>query len=328
MTRNRVRVLQWAIGGLLVALFFVWVDTSELVRLGRPYVPGLAGVLLCSAGLVWSAALRWRMLAAGTAGGGRTPLARYMRHFLLGRVLGFVLPAEATDVGVRAVALRRSERLSLAGAAYTVIVDRLLDLVLILWLMVPALLHLAGTLDRGPAILMGVLGILGTPCLVGRRHGRVLAGLARLYARMVRLLRRVPGLGAVHVPELDGRSGALRNGVAVRVYALSVVKLAMVIARFYFVAMAVRVPVTPALALVAVPLAQAAALAAVTPGGLGILEAGWYGILVWAGVPSEETVLLVVGWRLYTLLSLVCLLVGLRLWEAMAGARVCARRDA
>ena len=57
---------------------------------------------------------------------------------------------------------------------------------------------------------------------------------------------------------------------------------------------------------------------AVTPGGLGILEAGWYGILVWAGLRAEETVLLVVGWRLYTLGSLLCLVVGLRLWATVS----------
>ena len=77
--------------------------------------------------------------------------------------------------------------------------------------------------------------------------------------------------------------------------------------------------VVPFVIILSVPLAQTAALAAVTPGGLGILEVGWYGVFVWAGLAARETVLLVVGWRLYSFGSLLVLALGLRLWESATG---------
>ena len=324
MTKRTSRVLQWLLAVALVALFLVLVDTSELRRLPQVSWPWLGGVLLASAGLVWSAAARWRNIAIVTVGGGSASLTRYLHAFLLGRVLGFLLPAEATDVGIRTLALRRSEKFSLAGAAYTVLLDRLLDLIVLLWLVVPALLHLGGWIGQSTALGIGLAGIVLTPVAVGRRHRAALRRLTRAYSRMVRLLRFLPGNLGAEIPEFE-RQGAevAREGRAFFIiYVLSAVKLLMVVARFYFVARALDVPVSAATAFVCVPLAQAAALAAVTPGGLGILEAGWYGILRWAGLASQETVLLVIGWRLYTFGSLLCLVLGLRIWEAVADRRI------
>jgi uncharacterized protein (TIRG00374 family) len=321
MGKKTARALQWGAGLVGVALFLVLVDTSQLGRLTSARWPGLVGILLATAGLVWSAAARWRLIAVRLAGGAGVPFHRYLNYFLLGRVLGFVFPAEATDVGVRTLALGRTGTFSLAGAAYTVLLDRLLDLVVLAWLVVPALLHLGGWLDRTTAITVGVAGIVITPLVVGRRYRAAFSGAARLCAWFLRLARFLPRVRRIHIPQPEEGTANLDGRTALLVYALGVVKLGMVVARFGFTALALGVSVSPATALIAVPLAQVAALAAVTPGGLGILEAGWYGILVWAGVAREESVLLVVGWRLYTLASLICLLLGLRLWELGWGRR-------
>ncbi len=325
MSKWTTRVFQWLVALALVALLLFLGDRSQLRRLPDVSWPWLAGVVLASAGLVWSAAARWRTIAIHTVGGGSVSLTRYVYYFLLGRVLGLVLPAEATDVdvGFRALALKRSEKVSLAGAAYTVLLDRLFDFAVLIWLVVPALLHLGGRISEGAALAVALAGIALTPVVVGRRHGAAVDALARLYTRAIRLLGFLPWMRGTDVPEFRERSGESGPGgrVSVSVYVLSVVKLVMVVARFYFVARALGVPVPLSTAFICVPLAQVAALVAVTPGGLGILEAGWYGILVWAGVAAEETVLLVVGWRLYTSASLLFLVLGLRGWQAISDRR-------
>jgi len=320
MRSGTARVLQWLVGVALVALFFVFADTSELGRLSRVSWPWLLGVLLSTVGLVLSSAGRWRMIAVRLAGGGARSLAAYAYYFVVGRALGCVLPAEITDVGVRTIALTRSEKFSVAGAAYTVLVDRLFDLVVLVCLVVPALVHLSGHLSQGAALALAAGGIVGVPLLVGARHGAVTDGLTHLFVRGVRFLRFLPGVPGLAAPEL--RAGAaLGTRGSGAVYGLSVAKGLMVVARFYCVARAVDVAMPVATAFLCVPLAQVAALVAVTPGGLGILEAGWYGILVWAGLGAEETVLLVVAWRLYTFASLVCLALGLRIAGAGGGRR-------
>ncbi len=327
MTRRTARALQWLAAALLVALFLTLGDTSQLSRLSQVSWPWPVGVLLASAGLVWSAAYRWRMIAIRLVGGGSVSFTRFVHYFLLGRLLGFLLPAEATDVGIRTLALRRSGRLSLAGAAYSVLLDRLFDFVVLIWLVIPALLCLGGWIGRETALIIGPAGLVLTPLAVGKRHRAAVSGVARLYAGIVRSLGSLPWLGRMEIPEFQDVS--LEDGLGGRdvavVYGLSVLKMLMVVARFYFVSLTLKVPVSPSTAFICVPLAQVAALVAFTPGGLGILEAGWYGILVWAGMAPEETVLLVVGWRLYTLVSLLLLVLGLQVWEAATGRRV---RDA
>ena len=212
MTKRTARVLQWLVAVALVALLLVVGDTSQLRRLSQVSWPWLGGVLLASAGLVWSAAARWRRIAILTVGGGSASLTRYVYYFLLGRVLGFVLPAEATDVGVRTLALKRSERFSLAGAAYTVLLDRLLDVIVLLWLVIPALLHLGGWIGKGTALGIGLAGIVFTPVAVGRRYGSAVDGLTRAYARVVRSLRFLPWVHGIDIPEFQRRSPGIEAG--------------------------------------------------------------------------------------------------------------------
>ncbi|MCK4546048.1 MAG: flippase-like domain-containing protein [Candidatus Eisenbacteria sp.] len=323
MSKGTARVLQWGVAVALVALFLVLGDTSQLGRLSDVSWPWLVLLLLATAGLVLSASVRWRTIAVETMGAGDVPLSRFIHYFLMGRVLGFVLPAEAADMGIRTVALRRSREMSLAGAAYTVLLDRLFDLVVLVCLVVPALFYLGGRLDERVALGIGFAVIAVLPAVVGRRYGGAIRFLERLYRGLIRGFRFLPWLRKAEVPELE--TGPERRGLggksAVSSYLLSVVKLVMVSLRLYFVAGALGVEVPLWMAFICVPLAQVAALVAVTPGGLGILEAGWYGILVWAGVAPEETVLLVVGWRLYTFASLLCLVLGMRIREAAVGPR-------
>jgi uncharacterized membrane protein YbhN (UPF0104 family) len=323
MRRRTSRVLQWTVAVALVALFLFLGDTSQLGRLSGVSWPWLGLLLLATSGHVLSSGLRWRTIAISTLGRSDLPLSKFIHYFLLGRVLGFVLPAEAADVGVRTMALKRSRQFSLAGAAYTVLLDRLFDLVVLLCLVVPALLHLAGRLDEHVVLGAGLGAMVVLPLAVGRHHRAAIGWLARLYAGMVRGLRFLPWARELAVPELE--RGEEETGFAGRtaatLYLLSVLKLVMIVLRLYFVAAALGVSVPLWMAFLCVPLAQVAALAAVTPGGLGILEAGWYGILVWAGIAPEETVLLVVGWRLYTFGSLLCLIPAVRVWEAVTGRR-------
>lgn len=311
MSKGTARVLQWGVGLALVVLFLVLADTSELGRLVEVSWPWLMGVLLATAGLVLSAAARWRMIAIRVVGGGAVSLRQYVYYFLVGRVLGFVLPAEVTDVGVRTLALKRSESLSLAGAAYTVLLDRLFDFLVLVWLVIPGVFHLSGLLSQRAALTIGFAGIALVPWVVGRRHGAAVRGLTRLFARLLAWVRLLPWAREAAAPELREETtlGARASGA---IYLLSVVKLAMVVARFYCVAGALSVAMPAPTAVLCVPLAQLAALVAVTPGGMGILEMGWYGILSWAGLSGDETVLLVFGWRLYSFISLLLLALGLR----------------
>jgi uncharacterized membrane protein YbhN (UPF0104 family) len=50
------------------------------------------------------------------------------------------------------------------------------------------------------------------------------------------------------------------------------------------------------------PITQLSLILAVTPGGLGLFDAGWYGVLLLGGVPNQEALTFVIAQRAYIFL--------------------------
>ena len=112
-------------------------------------------------------------------------------------------------------------------------------------------------------------------------------------------------------------------GLSLRIALLSVIRFAGVLLQFAAVGAGIGV-VLPWLSWVAAtPIAQISGMIGITPGGLGVLEAGWWGGLAWVGVAPERIALFLLAQRaaLVTFLALLTLL-------AWPFARQASRRQA
>lgn len=86
---------------------------------------------------------------------------------------------------------------------------------------------------------------------------------------------------------------------AVKAYGITALLNGALILSFYFIAQAVGVKIGVVPFIVAYPLAQLSLIASITPGGLGIFDLGWLGLLVLSGVPEEQALTFVVAQRAY-----------------------------
>lgn len=302
ISRSGFRTLRATVGVLLgigLFSFFLargWADATS--RLSDMRIEPLIGAVLATIGITVTISIRWGMLA--NALGGRRVAAwhQYYGAYLLSRTAGFFIPKDIADIGGRSLWLTKKRDMSAARATISVLSDRLLDLIIMAVFLLGCLPYWLGWASEVQAlILMIVLG-LGS-ALVVPRLGTFLQKL-RLSSQLNESSEYRERLGLSEIR--TALSSALGDHVVLsyRLYLLSLVKFGLTALRFGLFAEVLNLPISLSLILLAMPIGQLSYLLAFTPGGLGIYEAGWYGLLVQGGVLASNAMIFVVGQRILT----------------------------
>lgn len=278
---------------------------------------GLAGML---------AAARLRLVAETVASGGR--LASWRRFYQLNatvRAMGLLIPRSLSTFAGKPVALR-ALGLSLKRSAWIVLLDNLLDVILLSAWLIPALLFLKSWISSylfiallGGSVLALGLGVwwmmADTSTDFSTMASSRLGALARY---MTRLLKTQP-LKSLLPDQIDLNPERLANllpnrsaedsaaessAIVLQALGLSIVINSALATRFYFIARAAGLNLQPLaypwLTFAACfPLTQLSLVIAVTPGGLGIFDASWYGVLLLGGLTRQDALTFVVAQRAY-----------------------------
>lgn len=331
--RRRFKALtRFALGVALFALVLHWLapDWGALRATAtfawRFALVGLLGTTIAS----FVTAARWRLLAEAM-GGTKLSFATYFYALVLTRLLGQFVPTVAMDLVGRGMALRSagSER-GLGHAATQVVLERLFDGVLPILLLVWALSVRHAWLPLSPllslALFCAVFLALAIPCL---RPGVRVALRAYLWLRLRLNRRRRAVVEATAEAELNADFGdvpIVDTTLASAVAGLSLARYIAVILQFWGIAGAIGVLVSWDQMTAAASVAQLAGLLGLTPGGLGVLEAGWAGGLGWVGLGAEAISLFVLAQRVgiisfFGLLSLLSWPIATRHKDALAARR-------
>lgn len=89
------------------------------------------------------------------------------------------------------------------------------------------------------------------------------------------------------------------RATALQALGLSVLLNGAIAACFYYIAQAVGLAYPWPLFAAGFPATQLSLVLAVTPGGLGLFDAGWYGVLLLGGVPHQDALTFVIAQRAY-----------------------------
>lgn len=247
---------------------------------------GLAATLLAS--LVTSA--RWRRMAEDAMGGTRLPYLVYFHALVLTRVLGQVSSTLAMDLVGRGVALRRAGAQHGLGHSVTqAVLERIFDLVLPLLMLAWAIACWRLGWDRQLALV----GFVAVCLAFAGLATLLLAPLTRLALRCLAAVDRLRArpVTATVVPPVS-------RGLALRVGGLSLARYLAVLVQFWAVAAGLGIDLDALQIAAATPIGQLAGMVGVTPGALGIQEAGWLGALAWVGVEAPAIAVFVLGQRL------------------------------
>lgn len=318
MTGLRARLvapLELALGLAALAAVVAWLvpDAGALraVLAGAELRPawlalGLAATTLAC--LVTSA--RWKRLAEAM-GGTPLPHVAYFHSLALTRVLGQLSSTLVMDLVGRGALLRAAgSQRGLGHAATQAALERIFDLVLPLLLLAWAALAWPGS----PGLALA--GFVGACLLFAALAAALLAPLVRLALRLYAAARRLRGrpdaAEPLAVPALDRR-------LARDVGLLSLARYLAVMLQFWAVAAAVAADLSAAQIARATPIGQLAGMLGVTPGALGIQEAGWAGALTWVGADARAIALFVLAQR--ALVTLYFAALALVSWPLLRRAR-------
>ena len=262
-------------------------------------------VLACLAGLAvtLTSALRWRLITDSLMGQRTFTFPQFYVSLLISRVFGLFLPRGSAEVGVRFAALTGIAKTGPEKAAASVVLDRLFDLPILLAWLAPVLLILSGAVpEKAGAVLLpvatvvAVLGMLRLSLLVGwtaRVLSRILACLGG--PRVVRDFAQARARNLRQLGEVEQPS----SGQTLFLSGLTVLRYVLNATMFYLIASSLGLGISFYTYLLAGPIIQLSVLVAFTPGGLGIVEAGWVAVYALAGVPGDDVTVFVVGQRAF-----------------------------
>ena len=287
------RWLQWALLLLSFGLFgvIVWYAGPE------PWQQLLLAdrrILLIAFGVHGTASMvaaaRLRFLTQSIQG---TPQPAWRRFYYLtmsARALGLILPRTVSAIGGKTVGLR-ALGVPIKYAVWIIVVDNLFDVTLLGFVAIPALLFMQGIISTTQFLLLipaaiGVMALLLWWLLHKDRLDRVL-----------NWLRRVPWLAQ----RLDFGDSQPFPAAKEALIALgwSVLLNGIIATSFYTIGRSIGAPVTLPLLLASYPLVQLSLIIAIAPGGLGIFDAGWLGLLRLGGISEAAALAFVVAQRAF-----------------------------
>lgn len=250
-----------------------------------------------------SSAFRWGYIANSLADHRPLSWVQYWSSLLTSRVLGLFVPRNASDLGVRFVALTGLGRTTPEVAAASVALDQLFDIALLgVWL-IPSLLLLSGVgggwawallpvvvvvaplimLRLGPAMRWVAGALSKATARWGERHGKIGA----FFSRRSEGLRRL-----ANVQHFTQRQSLLIAAVTFVRYGLNALM-------FWTIAQAMDLSIDLWTFVLVGAAVQLSLVVAFTPGGLGIMDLGFVGLLALGGVPSETVAAFIVGQRAF-----------------------------
>jgi uncharacterized protein (TIRG00374 family) len=295
--RRLLRLLSLLLFGLI--LWWAGPDVWRQVITGNPEHVLIAFLLLATATAL--SATRLRLVTHSLAGQQLGSWRRFYYLNITARAIGLVIPRSLSTFAGKPVALR-SLGLSLKRSVWAVLVDSIFDLLLLGVLLIPALLFLGGRTSAQAALALAlglVLALTGGVWWITAGNGLL---------RLVGWAERVPCLEAI-LPRTSEKSTGLllRRAAAVRALGLTLLLNAALAACYHRIGRAVGLSHHWIVFAVGFPAVQLCLVLAVTPGGLGLLDAGWYGVLLLGGVPRKDALTFVVAQRAYVFIFvLIC----------------------
>jgi len=298
-------MLRLVIGLLVCALLILLSDIDYDQLVGKvDYVYLIFGVL-CSWAISCLASFRWMIISRSLAGRGVAGYREFLLTNLISRATGFLTAKTIGEVGVKGYWLKKTKSLSIKTTSQSILLDKVYDASVsgILFLLV--IPFWIGLLSRGLVITLAIsltLVLVFTGAYFGAAINRLFSAVWNFALTLVKKWAFLePHINAVLATKVVATPGHQY------LFLITVIKFLFIVGRIICAALFVGAAIDWQLLVLATPLGQAVALISITPGGLGILEAGWYGILISSGTQTTDIIGFLVGQRILLVVGLLSL---------------------
>lgn len=297
--KSRIKLVIQIISLLGFAFIVIWGGPSawQQVALGDFKFMLIAFFALGVATMI--SALRLQLISRSISGQTLAPLTRFYSLNMFVRVIGLVIPRSLSTIGGKSIALSNIG-IPIRNAVWFVLIDNAFDLALLGVLIGPALYHLRKPDATWAYVAMSIFVIL---VLAGVIWSMISSGKIR--SVIIRMIK-IPWIASSLHLEVNGLDDILLSRTeALRALSLSVVLNGLLALSFYYIAQAIGLNYSWLLFLACFPITQLSMILAVTPGGIGLYDAGWYSVLLLAGIPNQQALPFVIAQRAFIFLYVI-----------------------
>jgi uncharacterized protein (TIRG00374 family) len=305
-TRTLWRIIFLLAGGGFFAALVYYAGMQALRVVARPHLGYMALAFSITGLLLIVDTIRWGYIVNTIEGRSIAPYSSYFVYFMASALIGELTWRGPSNILVRSLTLKRFEKISGRHSLGSVSLDKIFDVMLFVFFLPPSIGFCIGLLSWQTACLIavGLLGVGSLGAAINRQWGvRACWALVDLVLRVIKRWnpkteRKKEPLEEPFLTTLEGFS-IKQFGF---ILGCTMVRYSLLILRIYYLALALGVHITLALIFLGIPFAQASMVIGLTPGGLGLVELGWFAVFVRAGLPRAGTMTFLVGQRVYILL--------------------------
>jgi uncharacterized protein (TIRG00374 family) len=321
---HRRALFQWGLGILFLFFLLYFGDVSQLSRLPRIRWTYILMGFLCTLGFTLSHNFRWKEIVESVSGMRGPSFISLCRYLVNSYALGTVIPMDLSLLGLRSYYLNQFQKIPVSTAVFSVLLDRFLELVILLVAIFPSFLFMTRALSSDQTILTLLLFFAGLSWFALWKKGDTFNFLLRIYeAIVVRWLSKVPFLRRrLSQEKVEANVNCHFSQASVlRITGWSFIKYIFLSLRFYFIGQSLGVQFPLVESFLVLPLVQLSGLINVTPAGLGVVEMGTYGALLLMGIHQSQILIFVIGQRVLLSLMLLGLLVLIHLISYIQSGR-------
>ncbi|MBF0245104.1 MAG: flippase-like domain-containing protein [Planctomycetes bacterium] len=290
LTRRLARAGLYVLGLALVLglILHSRITTAEaLAILYRANPWHIAYAAVAAVAMLVCSACKWEVLVRASTSVRPLPRLFFFHTAAAAHVVAQIAPQGVGSTATKGLALSVRDGFSLQRGLYIALFDHFGDLIVMLLFAVAGLAFFSGKASACVA-----LGIAGLICLA------VFAAALRWHVAMPRLLigtwNSLAGLAArlLHrkIRPLPVEEGRLGRREVMAIFGLSLAKYVAMNLRVHAVVLMLGLPLGLPELLLYTAFIQIVSILGCTPGGLGFVEAGWYGALFLIGVEEPEAV--------------------------------------
>jgi len=251
--------------------------------------------------------LRWFWIFKYLFGGKTENKINYYYYLMISKLAGFFVPTHVSAIGIRSIILKADQGESFRKGGFSIIVDRIFDLLVFAAIIVPGVLFFS-PLNLRLSYIITITIIFIFLLFLLLRYSRL--NFVRLLLKMGSKLGNKLKINWLIVENIDKISNRLSPTRMVGLLGLSICKYFFVAGRIFWIARALKIEVGFPPIFYGTVVGEMSIWLSLTPAGLGIFEGSWWILLTYYGATSSDAMVLLSAhrglWLIFIFFLSVC----------------------
>lgn len=292
-----------ALLGILILIAVVQLGNVSieeiLARIKNTEIKHLSVIMFLSFILIKFKAMRWAQLTHLVISKETYPRGFFFFYYVASLLATYNIHVLAGDLGVKALALKKKSGATFVRSSTTVILEHALNLLIMLLVAPPAFLFVFGIISGFAALSMTLADIIFVCIIIFFYYEKSIACIEQMLSTVGDRLERYQKIRYI-IEEIDFETMKKKKGEYIRLCIISSFIYILFVINYYYFSIAINIDIPFLAFMLSFPVVYLVSAIGITPGSIGITEAGWLGVLLLIGINKEAAIYYVIYQRIFT----------------------------